>query len=108
MAASPAGAFRACRLRENVREQGDSMSQISWQDFEKVDIRLGSVIEAEPFPETRKPSVKLAADFGPEVGVKKTSAQLTEHYSPETLLGRQMVAVVNLLPKRIAGLRARF
>ena len=82
------------------------MSQISWQHFEKVDIRLGSVIEAEPFPETRKPSIKLAADFGPEVGVKKTSAQLTEYYSPETLLGRQVVAVANFTSEAHRGLKS--
>ena len=82
------------------------MSQISWQHFEKVDIRLGSVIEVEPFPETRKPSIKLAADFGPEVGVKKTSAQLTEYYSPETLLGRQVVAVANFTSEAHRGLKS--
>jgi tRNA-binding protein len=82
------------------------MPQISWEDFEKVDVRIGSVVETEPFPEARKPSIKLAVDFGPGVGVKKTSAQLTEHYSPETLLGRQVVAVVNFPPKRIAGFKS--
>ncbi len=77
--------------------------EISWQDFEKVDIRVGKVVEAEPFPEARKPSVKLAVNFGPGVGVKRTSAQLTVYYEPEELLGRQVVAVVNFPPKRIAG-----
>ena len=79
------------------------MPEISWEDFEKVDVRVGTVVEAGPFPEARKPSIKLLVDFGPEVGTRKTSAQLTAHYDPEGLVGKQIVAVVNFPPKRIAG-----
>ena len=74
---------------------------INYADFERVDIRVGTVIDAQPFPEARNPAIKLTIDFGGAIGVKKSSAQLTVHYKPDQLIGRQVCAVVNFPPRQI-------
>ncbi|UIJ72982.1 tRNA-binding protein [Aurantimonas sp. HBX-1] len=80
--------------------------EIAFGDFMKVDIRVGTVVEAAPFPEARKPAYRLVIDFGEAIGRKKSSAQITRHYTPETLIGRKVVAVVNFPPRQIGPMRS--
>ncbi len=78
--------------------------QITWQDFAKVEMRIGTIIEAEPFAEAHKPAYRLTIDFGSKLGIKKSSAQITQRYQPQELIGKQVVAVVNFPKKQIANL----
>jgi len=80
---------------------GPPSDPISFDDFMKVDVRVGRIVEAQPFPEARKPAIKLVIDFGEPIGRKKSSAQITRHYQPDALIGRQVLAVVNFPPRQI-------
>ena len=84
------------------------MKTISWADFEQVELRVGTIIEAAEFPEARKPAYKIKADFGPDIGIKRSSAQITDLYSTQELVGRQIVGVVNFPPKQIGPAISEF
>ena len=85
-----------------------NMATITWEEFERVDLRSGTIVKAEEFPRAKKPAYKVWADFGPEIGVLQTSAQVTAHYTPASLIGRSIIGCVNLGEKNIAGFLSQF
>ncbi|MDP6137526.1 MAG: tRNA-binding protein [Arenicellales bacterium] len=85
-----------------------ALKSISWQDFEQVELRTGTIVDARPFPEARKPAFIVQADFGPDIGILKSSAQVTALYAPEELIGRQIVGVVNFPKKQIGPIQSEF
>ena len=84
------------------------MVTISWEDFERVELRVGTIVEVKDFPEARKPAYIVKVDFGKDIGIKKTSAQITQLYTKETLVGKQIIGVVNFPPKQIGPIRSEF
>jgi tRNA-binding protein len=92
--------------RESPAVPDTAPGVMAYEDFVRLDIRVGTVIEAHPFPEARKPAYRLKVDFGPKLGVRQSSAQLTAHYRPDELIGRQVAAVVNLPPRQIGPVRS--
>jgi tRNA-binding protein len=87
-------------------DPGPVLPTVGFDDFSRIDVRVGTVVRAEPYPEARKPALKLWIDFGPEIGERRSSAQITAHYAPETLVGRQVLAVVNFPPRQIGPFRS--
>ncbi len=93
-------------MEESVQQTEPVQPTIGYDDFRRIDIRVGTIIAAEPYPEARKPALKLTVDFGAAIGTRRTSAQVTAHYRAEQLVGRQVAAVVNFPPKQIGKFRS--